>query len=95
MRGQLSAASAQPTGPPPLQGSRTNCLSSSRQSITHLMAAMRVASANTRSLLWAKYLQSLQPPLRKLSPGYCTSLLPQEGQTSEGQTFPRALLSCW
>lgn len=38
---------AQPTGPPLLQGSRTNCLSSSRQSIAHLMAAMRAASANT------------------------------------------------
>ena len=86
--GSSPHTSAQPTGSPLLQGSRTNRLSSSRQSIAHLMAAMSVASANASSLLWAKYLQSLQPPHRKLSPGYCSSLLPLRGPDFRRSGFP-------
>lgn len=80
--------SAQPAGPPLLQGSRTNRLSSSRQPIAHLVAAMSVASAKTSSLLWAKCLQSLQPPRRKPPPGYGSSLLPLRGPDFRRSGFP-------
>ena len=40
------------------------------------------------SLLWAKYLQSLQPPRRKLSPGSCSSLLPLRGPDFTRSGFP-------
>lgn len=94
-RGPLSAPLSSARCPPLLQGSRTNRLSSSQQPIAHLMAATRVASAKTSSLLWAKCLQSLQPPHRKPPPGYCSSLLPLRGPDFRRSGFPQALLACW